>query len=142
MKAPLRLENLSEAEFDRLLFTGPKSVAKSVGWSTYHVLRAKGSAPGFPDRVCWRERTIFVETKGPKTRIDPAQMNVLDGLARAGSEVYLWRPADFDEAGLVLGRRWRFKRELPGAPYLFLPDQPAWTPGGLWIPGVGRADSR
>lgn len=142
------LEEMNESQFDGLLFRSADSVAATTGWRLrYHTHRSKNSEPGFVDRVLVRERIIFIETKAMETptrarKPTALQVEWLDGLARAGGEVYLWTPLDYDEAGRVLGRRWRLERELPGAPYLHLPDQPAWTPGSLWIPGVGRADSR
>lgn len=95
----------SEKELDALLFS-EKGVASVCGWRfRYHVLRSKGSQAGFPDRVLVRERVLFVETKGEKTRVTDEQRAWLTALAKAGEEVYLVRPADFEEFATVLQSR-------------------------------------
>jgi VRR-NUC domain len=99
------LAELSEKQLDQLLFGKAKGVAPVLGWRSYHTLRSKGSEPGFPDRVCVRERVIFVETKGEKTRVTDAQAAWLTALAKAGEEVYLVRPADFEAFATVLQSR-------------------------------------
>lgn len=95
----------SEKELDALLFN-EKGVASVCGWRfRYHTYRSKRSQTGFPDRVLVRERTIFVETKGPETPTTDAQLAWLTALAKAGEEVYLVRPGDFEEFATVLQSR-------------------------------------
>lgn len=142
------LEEMNESQFDGLLFRSADSVAATTGWRLrYHTYRSRNSEPGFVDRVLVRERVIFVETKAMETptrarKPTALQVEWLDGLARAGGEVYLWNPLDFDEAGLVLGRRWAFSpwRKDGDCPTL-VRDLKDWTPRSMWIPGVGRADA-
>ena len=86
----------------------------------YHTLRSKGSQSGFPDRVLVRERVIFAELKREKTGPTPNQIEWLDGLAIAGAEVYVWRPRDLEEIGLILSARGR----------------PASLPSTAWLPRV------
>jgi hypothetical protein len=155
------LVDVLEKEWDQTLFAARRGLAPSLGWSSYHTLRSRGSASGYPDRTLWRDRGLFAELKRELTgnkredlnrRPKPAQVAVLDGLARAGWEVYVWRPSDIDEVAEILGRRWRFYRfgagsvSIERAPFLAKPSAdgtPApgtiWIPRSLWIPGAGRA---
>lgn len=127
---------LTEQEWDGQLFRSDKSLARMCGWTSYHVLRSKGSRAGFPDRVCWRERVIYVELKSDTGKLTAAQEATLTALAKAGAECYLWRPADLEEVGRVLGHRWRWS----GTALYRVGTQPvSWTPGSLWLPSAGRA---
>lgn len=131
------LTGLTEKEFDGQLFRGPKSLAVRLGYVTYHVLHSRGSRPGFPDRVCWRERCLFVETKTMKGPVSDHQIATLTSLAKAGQEVYLWRPDDLEEAGRVLANRWVYDHRLPG---LYTARDPMWCPRSLWTVNGCRAD--
>ncbi len=92
-----------EKEWDYQLFNSKKGLAPMLGWRLcYHTLRSKGSQSGFPDRVLVRERVIFAELKREKGVLTPAQIEWLNGLARAGAEVYVWRPSDLDEIAQIL----------------------------------------
>jgi len=144
------LEEILEKEFDSMLFSGSRSkpgLVTQLGWTlTYHTLRSRGSQSGFPDRVLIHgERVIFAELKREKrvaTALSSEQRRWLDGLARAGVEAYLWRPSDLEDIGEILARRWRLVRHGTGyGPMLCLQDK-TWTPGSMWIPGVGRYDER
>jgi hypothetical protein len=113
------LEDILEKEWDHTLFNSQKGLAPMLGWKLcYHTLRSKGSQSGFPDRVLVRERVIFVELKREKTGPTPNQVEWLDGLAIAGAEVYVWRPRDLEEIGLILSARQR----------------PAAPPSTTWLP--------
>lgn len=102
------LADILEKEWDYQLFNSKRGLAPMCGWRLcYHTLRSKGSQSGFPDRVLVRERVIFAELKREKGVPTPAQVDWLNGLAAAGAEVYLWRPSDLDEIGLILSRRGR-----------------------------------
>lgn len=133
----MNLAEILEDDWDRQLFRGPKSVAAATGWSSYHTLRSRGSKSGYPDRTCVRERIIFVELKREKTKPTADQVEWLDRLSAAGGEVYLWRPSDLEEIGLILGKRWKFDPRTHSLErkeaFLF--------PKSLWIPKRGRWDS-
>lgn len=64
----------------------------------------KYDARGFPDLVLLRDRVIYAELKDATGRPSPAQNVWAQGLAAAGCEVYLWRPADWAEIQAVLDR--------------------------------------
>jgi hypothetical protein len=128
LRTPLiSLDDKLEKEWDSDLF-GKKGLATLLGWESPWTFLSKGSRAGFPDRTLCRDRIIFAELKRePKTAtpVTPAQVEWLDRLAKAGGEVYLWRPSDLDEIALIL------------APH----HPPTFTPASRWIPGTGRADS-
>jgi hypothetical protein len=118
-------------------------------WSVYHTHDSRHSKSGFPDLALWRDRFVFAELKrvGEKPRID--QVAVLDGLARAGAEVYVWTLDDLHEIGRILERPWRFLpagvAELHGGIEIAGPrlidDRVAFAPRSAWIPGQGRRDA-
>ncbi|HEX5370047.1 MAG TPA: hypothetical protein VFY10_11585 [Dehalococcoidia bacterium] len=159
--APVALDDILEDQWDAQLFRGKDALTVMLGWTSYHVLRAKGSRAGYPDRTLVRDRIIFAELKRDLTgrksedanrQPSPAQIEWLDKLATAGGEVYLWRPGDLDEIAKVLSSRWTLDpAETVGPspnlsatwfpPRLFRDDYGGWTPASLWIPGVGRADT-
>lgn len=96
------LEELTEKQYDALLFQTHESVARTLGWQSWHVVRPQGSRAGLPDRICWRDRILFVELKSAAGTLSDVQAAVLTGLAKAGGECYLWAPADYDDATIVL----------------------------------------
>jgi hypothetical protein len=144
------LVQILETEWDAYLFRGGKSLSMQTGWTSYHTLRSRGSKAGFPDRVLFRERIVYVELKREKGAASPIsdfQKAWLDGLSRAGGEVYLWRPSDLDEAAKILGRRWTFVPWDPADPMMppslwAKAGDASWSPGSIWIPTVGRNDAR
>lgn len=139
------LADVLEDVWDRQLFRGDKSVAHSLGWTTYHTLRSRGSRSGYPDRTCVRERILFVELKRERTKPTPDQVEWLDRLARAGGECYLWRPSDLDEIAVVLRKRWAYvpwSFSIDRGPRLSYAGTSDLEPGSMWIPGSGRRDGR
>lgn len=79
-------------------------LAKQLGWATYHPYLSVRSTPGWPDIALVRPpRLILAELKTDKGKVSPHQEHWLDLLkACDGVEVYLWRPAHFDEIVRVL----------------------------------------
>lgn len=133
------LADILEDAWDAQLFRGKNALAVQLGWTSYHVLRSKGSRAGYPDRTLVRDRIVFAELKREKTAPTAEQVEWLDKLAQAGGEVYLWRPSDLDEVARILSGRWRHQI---GACALYSPDtKSGFTPRSLWIPGTGRADT-
>jgi hypothetical protein len=82
-----------------------RDAARVTGWLAYHTYRSKRSPSGFPDLVLVRERVLFVELKGERTRVTREQQQWLEALRAAGAETYLWRPDDWDEIQRVLTTR-------------------------------------
>lgn len=71
--------------------------------------------------------------KGP---ISDHQVEMLTSLAKAGQEVYVWRPDDLDEAGKILAGRWY--HDVAGR--CLYTERERWTPGSLWTVDGCRAD--
>lgn len=139
-QANLALLDLSEKEWDYQLFGSQKGLATILGFSSYHVLRSKGSQAGFPDRTLWRERLILVELKREGGKPTETQRTVLTALAKAGAEVYLWTPSDLDEIGRILAMRTVFVRSELGQPGGLWVEDGVWTPGCLWCVHGHRVD--
>lgn len=143
----LNLADVLEKDWDAQLFGSKDGLATTLGWNlVYHTLRSKGSRSGFPDRVIVRDRCIFAELKREKTGPTDEQIRWLDGLVAAGMEVYLWRPSDLEEIGLILGKRWTFAPALISGfvglspPLLTARDETLIAPRSAWVAG-GRADA-
>lgn len=87
-------------------------LAHAYGWRVAHFRPARtdkgwrtpvsADGKGFPDLVLVRDRVIFVELKREGEHPRPDQVEWLNGLSRAGAEVYVWTLADFDEAASIL----------------------------------------
>jgi hypothetical protein len=135
------LADILEDAWDAQLFRGPKALANVLGWTTYHTLRSRGSRSGYPDRTCVRERILFAELKREKTKPTADQIAWLDKLSAAGGEVYLWRPSDLEEIGLVLGRRRTFHPGNEEGGGLLPHGHGYYEPDSMWIAGRGRRDS-
>lgn len=82
-------------------------IAGVGGWRHYHTHNSRKSAKGFPDLVFVRDRVVYVELKSEDGRLRPEQEEWLQALAKAGQEVYVWRPSDRAEMERVLLRRRR-----------------------------------
>ena len=99
MSAPRRAldRHISESEWQREVI----AIAHAGGWSVMHVRRSRSShltatsLAGWPDLVLFRPgRLLFRELKRDGGKLRPEQAEVLDGLAAAGADVDVWRPAD------------------------------------------------
>jgi hypothetical protein len=80
-------------------------LARLCGFETYHTFDSRRSDRGFPDLVLLnpkRGRLVFAELKVARGKTTPEQDVWLANLRAAGQEVYLWRPADWDEIQVVL----------------------------------------
>lgn len=145
MKPATPLEDILEKEWAKQLFETKKGLATMTGWTlVYHTYRSPRSPAGFPDWVLVRERVIYVELKREKGKPSAEQVVWLDGLARAGAEVYLWKPSDLAEIGTILSRRPTFvawSAEQPDRPPHLVGDYDPWLPKSIWVPGRGRSDA-
>ncbi len=90
---------LTEKQFEAQI----KDLAKLYGWKYYHTWRSIHSPAGFPDCVMVRDAgLIFAELKVGKNQPSIEQYIWLESLARAGQDVFLWYPEDFDEIVEIL----------------------------------------
>jgi hypothetical protein len=79
-------------------------LAKTFRWTHYHPYLSIRSPRGWPDlALCRPPRLVLAELKSEKGKTSPAQDHWIE-LLRAcdGVEVYVWRPADFDDVAEVL----------------------------------------
>lgn len=90
-----------------------KKLATVLGWKTYHTRDSRGSDEGFPDDFYVRERVVQAELKTMTGRVSPKQRRWLSLLAKAGAEVYLWRPEDWNLIRRVLSHNGRPDAPLP-----------------------------
>lgn len=74
-------------------------LAALLGWKVYRTWNSIHSPAGYPDLTMAREnRLIFAELKSETGKVSEAQQQWLSALAATGkSEVYVWRPEQFDE---------------------------------------------
>lgn len=97
---------LTEAQWDDQLFAPKTGLAPTLGWTlSYHTLRSRGSESGFPDRVLVRERVVYLELKKATGKLSAAQKRWTLALLEAGAEIYVARPADFDDITAILRHR-------------------------------------
>lgn len=92
---------LTEAQFQRRVV----DFARVTGWTVYHTFDSRRSEPGFPDLVAVhpdQRRIVYAELKSARGYLSTPQRRWLDKLARAGAEIAVWRPADWDEIVAVL----------------------------------------
>jgi len=74
-----------------------RDLAIILNWRYYHTWNSLHSASGYPDVTLVRgSRLILAELKTDKGKVTPQQQGWLDALKETKAEVYLWRPADFD----------------------------------------------
>ena len=90
--------NMSEKQFQDLV----NKTAKTLGWLHYHPYDSRKSTPGFPDLTLVRERLLFAELKVGKNKLSQAQRDWRECLERAGQEVYVWYPEDWDDIVSIL----------------------------------------
>lgn len=107
MKISKPLAALDEKEFTGLVIgtSVNPGVARMFGYRCYHVLRSKGSAPGFPDWTCVGDRVVFLELKTEKGPVSAAQASWMETFAKAAVEAYIVRPRHFDAITCVLRAR-------------------------------------
>lgn len=120
---------ITESAFQRAVC----ELAEYHHWSWWHFADSRrqirpgvhvgdAGAAGYPDLTLAHSRhgLVFVELKGPKGKLRPAQKRSLDALAAAtvtaaprGVLVHVWRPADWDGVvAPVLNGTWTGPRYL------------------------------
>lgn len=95
-------QSLTEAAFQRQI----QDFAAFCGFNLiYHTRYSLGSPSGYPDLTLVSEskqRVLFIEVKGPKGVVSPAQRVWIDGLRNAGQEAYVFKPQDWPQVERVL----------------------------------------
>jgi len=77
--------------------------ARQLGWFDYHPYDSRRSTPGWVDLTLIRPpRLVFAELKTQRGAVSKAQKAVRALLEGCAVEVYLWRPADWDQIETVL----------------------------------------
>ena len=90
-----------------------RSLAKGLGWLTYHTHNSRRSEPGFPDLVMVRPpRLIFAELKNEKGVVSDAQERWLLELGKV--EDWLYDFDDLYDAEVVVVHVWRPAQWLDG----------------------------
>lgn len=110
-----RTPPMSEAEWQSQL----TDLLDATGWTWLHVRKSIGrrggqrawqtttNLKGWVDLFAWRptDDVIGIELKAADGTTTPEQDAVHASLRAAGVPVFVWRPADLDEAKRVLARR-------------------------------------
>lgn len=103
----------TEREFQRQVV----ELATLCKWRVYHTYDSRRSNPGFPDLCLVRDGVVvFAELKAQHGRLTDDQQDWLAALAqvqyaieREGAnprvQVHCWRPVDWPEIEMLLGRR-------------------------------------
>lgn len=87
-------EMMSERELD----SNVRALAAVLGWRVYHPYRSTRSAPGWPDLALAnpaQRRVLFRELKRQRGKPTADQRWWLAALDVAGTDVGVWRPADW-----------------------------------------------
>ena len=87
--------HLSEQDFMQQII----DLAHLYHWLVYHTHDSRRSAPGYPDLAFCHpvhHQYFLAELKSATGRLSPAQQSWIDALQRAGIEVHVWRPSDFN----------------------------------------------
>lgn len=100
MTAPHYQDTLTEKQFQQQIV----DMARILGWRTYHNLYAIGSDPGYPDLTLVHPQygVLWLELKGSKGRVSPAQEAWIADLRAAGQQAHIVYPGDFDAVTVML----------------------------------------
>lgn len=91
-------ERMSERELEDQV----RDACKKFRLLRYHTYRATKSPAGFPDEVIVGSNgTLFRELKRQSEKPTVAQQEWLDGLAAAGQDAAVWRPADWMSGRII-----------------------------------------
>lgn len=91
---------VTEKEFQSQVLT----LAHLQSWLCYHTFDSRRSAAGFPDLTLVRERVVFIELKTDTGKLSASQEHWIAALRKAGAEVHVFRPSQWDEIEDVLRR--------------------------------------
>jgi hypothetical protein len=105
------LDDILEKEWQSTVVT----LAKQLGWLTYHTHDSRRSAHGFPDLVCVRDRVVYLELKRENrktSKLTDDQKVWIRWLIDAGAEVYVVRPSRLQAVADMLSSRQQFPSPL------------------------------
>jgi hypothetical protein len=97
MRTDPRAAAMPEAELQEAV----RRMCVGLGLFHFHVLNAKGCAPGWPDSVIIGKRVIFRELKSEHGSLTADQRRVGDMLKRAGQSWAVWRPSDLLDGSIA-----------------------------------------
>lgn len=88
-------DGMSEDLFQKKIL----ELGRFLGWNIYHIPDSRrATAKGFPDLVISGfGRVLFRELKTANGRISKEQKEWIENAERAGLDVAVWRPCDWDE---------------------------------------------
>lgn len=90
---------LTEKAFTQMVI----DLAHYLGWMSYHTHDSRHSEPGFPDLCMIKDgRIVFAELKTETGKATPQQEHWLKELSKCNTEVYLWRPSDWEDITATL----------------------------------------
>ena len=105
---------LSETEFQQTII----DLANALGWvvahfrgvrvqrqdgSVYYQTPVQADGAGFPDLVLVKDYVIYAELKTDTGKVSEAQTKWINLLSKAGCDVYVWRPKQFEDIARILG---------------------------------------
>jgi hypothetical protein len=111
-EAELQASVLELAEYLGWLRAHFRPAMTKHGWRT----PVAGDGKGFPDLVLLRERLVVAELKGDRGSVRPEQRRWLEAFARAGIEVYVWTPSEWQDGVIECVLRATDRPELPVNP--------------------------
>ena len=95
-------KEIPEDCLESVLKSHVRRLARSLQWEYYHTHDSRKSEPGFPDVVLVRDkRLIFAELKRQKELCTNDQIRWLTKLAICDTEVYVWRPLNWNDRGIL-----------------------------------------
>jgi VRR-NUC domain len=107
------LGNLSEAKFQEMVIRFAKlnkwacahfrttRIQRKNG-AIYYATPVQADGAGLPDLFLVRDRAMWAELKTDTGILSPDQQAWIDSLKKAGQEVYVWRPRDWNQIVTVL----------------------------------------
>ena len=104
-RAPQKVVEPTEKQFMAQVI----QMARLFRWLVYHTYDSRRSVPGFPDLVAIRAprpgspaRLIAAELKSSRGTTTPEQDAWLQAFREVGAEVFIWRPAQWEEIEATL----------------------------------------
>lgn len=85
-------------------------LGRAYGYRVFHTYDSRWTKErGFPD-LCFVHPfgdLFFAEVKRELGKLRPEQEEVIEAIQKSGTEVFVWRPSNFDEATTIIKTRRR-----------------------------------